>query len=294
MDGAGPLSYVGIVKEGIETVDLVLDLYDKEMDRLIPWDAFNETIVELDKFRKDYSAESAALIGDIKGLMMDGMDAYFVASQSVYEWTSLVQSLLTMYQLLFNGHDQNKAKAQKELLVRVLDDGFHRMTEAQGELVKCSASFNSAAGNLTALHSRFEVEFDEKSEFFKTKITQIRTGAYASGAWYGFVGLSIAVGMVEGKIIPQLKEKMAAIKQYYDDLKEKIVQAFKNIDDIKKILKTEVQRIGAIKVQAKDTQVFVNFDDQPELRDSIKGSIQKLIAHCDAYRQRHINKTNLM
>lgn len=57
------------VREGVKTVDEVLTLYDKIVDRVIPWKAFNETLVELDKFRKDYSTESAALIGETKTFM---------------------------------------------------------------------------------------------------------------------------------------------------------------------------------------------------------------------------------
>lgn len=71
-------------KEGIETADKALELYNKVIDRVIPWKEFNETLVELDRFRKDYSTESAELIGHIKTLMMNGIDAYFSASQAVY------------------------------------------------------------------------------------------------------------------------------------------------------------------------------------------------------------------
>lgn len=73
--------------EGIKTADKALDLYNRHIDRIVPWKEFNETLVELDRFRGNYSVESAALIGDVKKLMMDGMDAYFAASQNVYEVT---------------------------------------------------------------------------------------------------------------------------------------------------------------------------------------------------------------
>lgn len=48
-------------------------------------DELKKTIAELEKFRKDYSHESAALIGDTKRLLMDGENDYFSASQNVYE-----------------------------------------------------------------------------------------------------------------------------------------------------------------------------------------------------------------
>lgn len=76
---------IEVVKQGIETADKALTMYDKIVDRVIPWKTFNETLVELDQFRKDYSVESAALIGEVKTFMMNGIDAYFAASQNVYE-----------------------------------------------------------------------------------------------------------------------------------------------------------------------------------------------------------------
>lgn len=76
------------VKEGIDTADKALVFYDKLVDRVIPWEEFNETLVELDKFRKDYTIESAALIGETKTLMMNGMDEYFSASQDIYEFVN--------------------------------------------------------------------------------------------------------------------------------------------------------------------------------------------------------------
>lgn len=76
---------IEVVKEGIATADKALTMYDKVIDRVVPWKTFNETLVELDQFRKDYSIESAALIGEVKTLMMNGIDAYHAASQNVYE-----------------------------------------------------------------------------------------------------------------------------------------------------------------------------------------------------------------
>lgn len=68
---------IEVVKEGIETADKALTMYDRIVDRVIPWKTFNETLVELDKFRKDYSTESASIIGEVKTHMMNGIDAYF-------------------------------------------------------------------------------------------------------------------------------------------------------------------------------------------------------------------------
>lgn len=281
---------LGTIREGIETADQVLSLYDRIVDRVIPWKAFNETLVELDKFRKDYSSESAQLIGEVKTLMMNGIDAYFTASQNVYEWTGLTIPLLQVYIKLYNGYNEAKAAGQKKLLLQVLEDGVDRMNAAQEELYKSSASFNGAAGKLTVLHSRFAVEFDEKSEYFQSKITQIRLGAYLGSAVFGIVGVAIAAGVVEGKLVPDLKEKMASIEKFYDHLNEKILQAAKDIDETKKQLQEEIEHIGKLKVATKTTTAFIDLDEIPDMRDIVIKSINDLITNCIEYRTRHIKK----
>lgn len=277
-------------REGIKTVGEVLTLYDRVLDRVIPWKELNETLVELDKFRKDYSAESGALIGEIKTLMMNGIDRYFIASQSVYEWASLVTPLLTGYILLFNGKTAKSTAAQKELLLRVLDDGIRKLTDSQEYLHKSSTSFNEAAGKLTTLQSRFNIEFQEKGEFIQSKISKVRIGAYTSGALFGIPGLLIAYYVAEGKFVPKLMEKLKTIETFYDNLHETVDQAANDIENTKKTLTDEIKHIGEIKVKTQETKTFVGLDDVPELRDTVIQSAHELIAKCTEYREKHIKR----
>lgn len=225
---------------------------------------------------------------------MNGIDAYFTASQNVYEWTGLVVPLLRVYIQLFKGYNQAKSDGQKKLLLQVLEDGVERMNAAQEELGKSSSAFNSAAGKLTALHSRFAIEFDEKSEYFQSIITKIRIGGYAGGAVFGIVGIAIAAGVIEGKFVPELKAKMKSIEEFYETLNGKVEQAFRDIDATKKTLHSEIQSIGELKVKTKETHAFINVDDIPDLRDIVIQSMEGLIEKCMEYRTRHINKTDLV
>lgn len=197
---------IEVAKEGIETADKALDLYNRVIDRVIPWKEFNETLTELDAFRKDYSTESAALIGQIKTLMLNGIDAYHSASQSVYEWTRYAVPLLKAYIKLFDTYNEVNAGAQRQMLLQVLESGIKKLGESQDELKRSSGSFNGVAGKLVELNTRFEYEFNEHSEFVQTKITQIRIGAYSGGALFGISGLTIAYFVAEGKCseLPQI------------------------------------------------------------------------------------------
>ncbi len=74
---------VEVVKNAIETADGALDLYNKYLDQVIPWQTFDETIKELSRFKQEYSQAASVLVGDIKTLLMDSQDKYFEATQTV-------------------------------------------------------------------------------------------------------------------------------------------------------------------------------------------------------------------
>uniref|UniRef100_UPI001FCCE018 hemolysin E n=1 Tax=Escherichia coli TaxID=562 RepID=UPI001FCCE018 len=54
---------VEVVKNAIETADGALDLYNKYLDQVIPWQTFDETIKELSRFKQEYS--QAALMNPL-------------------------------------------------------------------------------------------------------------------------------------------------------------------------------------------------------------------------------------
>ena len=75
---------VEVVKNAIETADGALDLYNKYLDQVIPWQTFDETIKELSRFKQEYSQAASVLVGDIKTLLMDSQDKYFEAKASLF------------------------------------------------------------------------------------------------------------------------------------------------------------------------------------------------------------------
>ncbi len=62
---------VEVVKNAIETADGALNLYNKYLNQVIPWQTFDETIKELSRFKQEYSQAASVLVGDIKTLLMD-------------------------------------------------------------------------------------------------------------------------------------------------------------------------------------------------------------------------------
>lgn len=230
-------SALDVAKGDIDGAAEMLSLYDKLMENVIPWKEFNETLVVLDQFRKEFSIESAALLVEIKVHMMNGINEYFAASQTIYEWASVTASQLKLYIKLFGSDGARRPMAQKQILMKMLEDGISKMTTAQEELGKSSSSFNTVSGELFLLRSRFGHEFDEKSEYFQAKKRKIRIGSYVGGAVFGIPGVIVSTKLVNRFIIRKMKKKMRKIQAFYDNLDEKVAQASINIDDTKKVLK---------------------------------------------------------
>lgn len=105
---------------------------------------------------------------------MDSQDKYFEATQTVYEWCGVVTQLLSAYILLFDEYNEKKASAQKDILIRILDDGVNKLNEAQKSLLASSQSFNNASGKLLALDSQLTNDFSEKSSYFQSQVDRIR------------------------------------------------------------------------------------------------------------------------
>lgn len=259
------------------------------MDKIVPWKTFQETLDNLDKFRSDYSKEASNLMGGIKTTMMNGMDTYFGASQRIYEWCGLAVKVLPNFKKLFNGGEtQAKFNAQKKILLLLLTNGIAKMTKAQEKLEACSTAFNEAAGKLDSLTRRLKADFDEKSEYYKTKISEIRKTAYQGGAPFMFLGIGIAAGVAEGKLIPDIKKKMASIEAYYNSLNGDISKTATDIDETKVKINEEIRAIGEMKTQAEEAQIYIEAEEgDGTMFTMIIESIDSLMTKATEYRERH-------
>lgn len=198
---------------------------------------------------------------------MDSQDKYFEATQTVYEWCGVVTQLLSAYILLFDEYNEKKASAQKDILIRILDDGVNKLNEAQKSLLASSQSFNNASGKLLALDSQLTNDFSEKSSYFQSQVDRIRKEAYAgaaagivAGPFGLIISYSIAAGVIEGNAA---KLKLA----------------------------TEIAAIGEIKTETETTRFYVDYDDL--MLSLLKGAAKKMINTCNEYQQRHGKKTLL-
>ncbi|KAJ6646941.1 Hemolysin E [Pseudolycoriella hygida] len=276
---------IEITKEGIETIYKVLDLFDKVLDQIVPWETYEQTLKELDRFRSDYSNESAQLVGEVKALIKNADDNYFSATQFMYEWCSLTKRLLQIYLDLFGKRTSNTYAAQRGILVKVLDDGLTKMSAGQAELEQCSINFNNVAGKLTTLNTTLAHDFDSKSSYFQRQVDKISKRAYLGEGTDFVPGPFGVTEIVQDKLIPELQAKMQEVKGFFEKLQGTIEQTNVDIDSIKGKLKDKVKSIGVLKVQTEEAEQIIPLDYLDELRDTISETVNNLIKECNLVRE---------
>ncbi|END06254.1 hemolysin E family protein, partial [Escherichia coli P0301867.8] len=98
--------------------------------------------------------------------------------------------------------------------------------------------------------------FQKKNSYFQSQVDKIRKEAYAgvvAGPFGLIISYSIAAGVVEGKLIPELKNKLKSVQNFFTTLSNTVKQANKDIDAAKLKLTTEIAAIGEIKTETETT-----------------------------------------
>lgn len=277
--------------KAINTIDGAIKLYSNVLDRIVPWKAFNETMVNLKSFKDKYSEQSAELVAEIRALLMEGISAYHRATQFIFEWANETIPLLTAYIELFDDYTANKAEKQKNILIEMLAKGAVEMKQAQAAITESSMSFNRATGKLTTLNTQFQIDSDEKSTYFKRKVDEMRLIAANTIRFGPFMNALMAI-LNEVSFVPRVKKRISKSRKFFKGLRLKVEQAFRDVDVTKDLLNNEILEIGDLKVQTKETGAFIDLDAVPELRDTLVKSAQNLIQDCNDYRRKHTKNAN--
>lgn len=272
----------------------VLDLF-KEQDKYIPSDEFKDVIQKLDQFKNSYSPRAADLAGEVKTLLNDALDTYFMAANSVYEWCGVAMKRLEQYNYYLANLTRFKIKLQHKIIIQVLEEGIKRMTEAQKSLDIASRSFNKAAGQIVSLTAQLNDDFNTESQYTKLELTRLekeKNDAKSCIFWFCWENSKT-------RTIDELKnllnEKLKGVKKFHDDVKDALVQADKKIVETKQKLRDEITAIGEVKAQTEVTLQTIDDIKDAELEDYKDGDLQKtikkqvdsLIEECRKYRARH-------
>lgn len=272
-----------IAAKSVEGASNVLDVYDKSIDKVIPWDVFHATTKALEQGRGRYGQKSGELVGEITTTMLNSEQHYFTASQSIYGWCGETIPLLEGYLELFKDYDKERAEGQKALLIEILDSGLAKMDIALDHIIQSIANFDIAAGKLATLDNQLQLDFKEGSTIMEAEIEKVR-----KNQWIAFVFPPLGLGLTiynEVKSIPDLKRSIADLQDFYKVLQGVVGKA---IDDIKKArdeLKRETIIIENLQCQTKVTRTFVAL--KVAIKTLITKHVTNLMQQCRNYRARH-------
>lgn len=213
-------------------------------------------------------------------LTYNAADKYFSATQSIDEWCNLTQRLLATYKTLFDKRDETSFAAQKQLLLKVLDDGMEKMTAAHGNLEEICSDFNLVSSKLSTLLVQLAADFDKESEYMKAVISKIRRQAYGTAAVgavlrpFGLIlSYSVAAGVVEGQTIPEMQRKFVEIKNFYETLKTQVEKSNTDIKTAKSKLDADIETIGLQSTQTGPVQETAAPVEMDHLHDDIIGPV---------------------
>lgn len=284
---------VKITKQGFLIVEKCVEMY-QVLDSTVPWKPIAETIKVLDKYYDQYTIASAEIVGKIKTLASNAADSYFMAKQLIFEMCSVAPRLIVAYKMLFDKHDPSNFQAQKQLLLKVLDDGMEKMSAAHVNMGECTTSFDLAVKELTMLHAQLTLDFGNGSEYVKSVNGKIRRKAYGTagvGAVFGPFGLilseAIAATIVEGRIIPDMQSTFDKIKKFYESVKVQIENASADIKNARNKLDLDIEVIrlqnSAISGQSQPSGSL----DMKELHSEIIDSVNGFLRRCEEFKNKY-------
>ena len=285
---------IGLATGGISAVKQAMTVISDLMDATIPWKDFREIIKRLKESKDQYSNEAASVVGEVAKLLLDSSDSYVLSVNNVDNWCKSAVQHLEVYLNLFAGtKDKGTAEAQKILLLTVLNDGQAAISKALDDLNTCNERFNVLTAKLIELETIFENDFRESSAYFENSLKQLRKRAYGGAAagvlFFGPIGLaisySIAAGVVEGNMVPELKRAFRATRQKFANLQKTLVKAKTVLQSAKDDINEEITRLNNISSQISTTNGFANaWAAAPaHLFESLKKSTNELIRICTDY-----------
>lgn len=264
------------------------------MDQNVPWESFKEVVKDLGTTSTDYSRVSADLVGNIQTELMNAIDTYNSATQSMYEWCGTTKQLLSTYVNLFHDGNASKQMVQTGSLINILENQKQKIETAQTELATCTEHLNSIAQFSALLENRLNHDFDDSSEYFRSKLARILRKSHDPAVekchWIPWCGNgSTDIDSTEEKLTRELKEKLSSIRQFHENLKAQAYQAFVDVRAIEEKSNDKIEAIDEQKTRVGQIEAYDVLDLIAELRSSAIESANNLIANCDEYRNKHTN-----
>lgn len=133
------------------------------------------------------------------------------------------------------------------------------------------------------MKAQFSRDFSSSSSYYQGQISKRRKEGYGIAAAFGPLGLAIAAGIIEGKLVPDLNAKIRNVEHFYADIDKKVVATSNGIDKTKTAINQEIRKIGNLKEATQRASTLIPLSNIESLRSEIIDSAKKLEAKCDEY-----------
>lgn len=237
------------------------------------WAEFNKSLVELENIRNQHRTESASVFDGIETQIKEAGSAYLTVSQNVHDWIDLVEPKLSIYSLT-----SIKSTTPLKVLLESLNDGLTKLNDAQQELDKSLMRFNPLAANLQTSIAKFDHEFNEKEQSFRSKLNIMRA-ANTKGAF----------AKVENVLVPKILDQIDFYEiNFRKVLGKKTQQIFEHTESMKANLRAEIQKIGNLKAKVEPVISAINII-YPIHQPIVDRLVKELIESCKKYSKTNLN-----
>lgn len=292
-----------------------MELYDESLDTSIKWEELRTALDAVNLESEYHSKEALAVVTTFRDQIREAVHQYFLATQSILEWTTFATRVLRVYVNLLTHHDYT----EKVLALGVLDEGIKKMNSSLENLNNASQAFDMARDQVQQIISDVNVLSSNKSSNIERQIVVERVAGYASfglasvpvgvaaaaaavvaclpcativaasagiAAVFGTVAgmLGIAVTVEELYLIPDLEEKLQVMKEYYGSFDGTITYTRDRLNTTTTAIREEIKTVADLKGETKATKFIVLSVTN---RHAIIAATEALITQCKMYHKRH-------
>lgn len=293
--------------QAMDKMESTFQHYNRDLDHTIPWKTLKSSLSSINLQYDFHSPNATDFLKTIREKVSSGSHQYFQSASIMYEWATFASTALTIYLEIIDSDNYNGT----DLIIDVLDQGIKKMNETIPLLEGVYGEFSDASNNLELLSQEFNVTKLHMDGEYLNKELKIRVRGYlggvASSAVVGLmssvltdvfcptcdeeikalVGLGAAAlgtltstAVIEAKFIQDVENLIEDIQEYYDSTSKAMENVSENIDKTIVEIKSEINRLHALKANAELTNNLI-------MRDfvviAIKSSVKKLIDVCNEY-----------
>lgn len=238
-----------------------------------------KTLSQVDHAGGEFSRQNAESLGQIKTNLLNAIDYYDSASQSVYEWSSYAPSTLQHFIQFFNVSDPSAATNQRKLLLRILENGSKKLGKGQKDFGDILSALNLALKDLRKLLDQLKIDYSPNSLYFESRVKKI-VDSQSSG-W-------LASKPDKAKIVADLIGKFKPILDFYEKLTTNVQRVDELLNKSSAQITKPIQLLDERRQQIKDSGSDDDSRPAPadtlEPREATINAAQVLIAVCQDYR----------